>query len=71
MPEGRFLGERASVAAMDPPALVAADGTGGVGVGRRDAESQGHAIEVGTDQATADGGAQKLGQEQGVPPNER
>ena len=70
MPEDRLLGEVASVAAMDPPGLVAAGGTGGVGVRRRDAESQGVAIEVGPDQATADGGAQKLGQEQGVPPKE-
>ena len=70
MPEDRFLGEVASVAAMDPPGLVAAGGTGCVGVRRRDAESQGVAIEVGTDQATADGGAQKLGQKQEVPPKE-
>ena len=55
MTEDRFLGEAASVAAMNPPSLVAADGTGCVGVGRRDPESQGDAIEVGPDQATADG----------------
>ena len=68
MPEGGFLGETASVAAVDPPGLVAADGTGCVGVGRRDSESQGEAIEVGADQATADRGVQKLGQEQERPP---
>ena len=54
MSEDRFLGETASVAAMDPPSLVAADGTGCVGVRRRDTESQSVVIEVGPDQATAD-----------------
>ena len=63
MPEDRLLGETASVAAVDSPGLVTADRAGCVGSGR-DPESQGVAIEVGPDQATAGGSAQKLGQEQ-------
>ena len=55
VPEDRLLGERARVAAMDSPGLVSAGGTGCVGVSGRDAEGQGGAIEVGADQATADG----------------
>ena len=68
MTEDRFLGEMAIVAAMHPPSLVAADGTGCVRVRRRDPESQSVVVEVGTDQATADRSAQKLRQEQRVPP---
>jgi hypothetical protein len=68
MTENRFLGEMAVVAAMHPPSLVAADGTGSVRVRRRDTESQSVIVDVGTDQATADGSAQKLKQEQRVPP---
>src|SRR4051794_30897006 len=63
-----FLGEVAIVAAMHPPGHVAADGTGCVRVRRRDTESQSIMVEVGTDQATADGSAQELKQEQRVPP---
>jgi len=63
-----LLGEGASVAAMNSPGLKSAGGTGGVGFGRGDAEGQRGAIEVGTDQATAGGGVQKLGQEQEGPP---
>ena len=70
MTENRFLGEMAIVAAMHPPSLVAADGTGCVRVRRRDTESQSVVVEVGADQATADRSAQKLGQEQRVPPRE-
>src|ERR1700722_12995595 len=70
MTENRFLGEMAIVAAMHPPSLVAADGTGCVRVRRRDPESQRVVVEVGTDQATADRSAQKLRQEHRVPPNE-
>jgi hypothetical protein len=65
MTENRFLGEMAIVVAMHPPSLVAADGTRCVGVHRRDTESQSVVVEVGADQATADGSAQKLGQKQG------
>ena len=68
MSEHRFLGKTACVAAMHPPSLVAADGTGCVGIRRRDPESQNLVIEVGADQTTADGSAQKLGQKQGMPP---
>src|SRR3954454_13820548 len=68
VPKGGFLGETASVAAVDPPGLVSADGTGCFGVGRGDSESQVKAIEVGADQATADRGMQKLGQKQERPP---
>ena len=70
MTEDRFLGETAVVTAMHPPSLVAADGTGSVGFRRRDAESQSVVVEVGADQATADGSAQELGQKQGVPPKD-
>ena len=70
MTENRFLGEMAIVAAMHPPRLVAADGTGYVRVRRRDPESQRVVVEVGTDQTTADRSAQKLRQEQRVPPGE-
>src|SRR4051812_15630431 len=68
VPKGGFLGETASVAAVDPPGLVSADGTGCFGVGRGDSESQVKAIEVGADQATADRGMQKLSQKQERPP---
>ena len=68
MTEDRFLGEMAIVVAMYTPSLVAADGTGCVRVRRRDAQSQSVVVEVGTDQATADRSAQKLRQEQRVPP---
>src|SRR4051794_24901637 len=67
-PEGGLLGEGAGVSAMDSPGLESAGGTVGVGFGRGDAQGQGGAIEVGADQATAGGGAQELGQEQGGPP---
>jgi hypothetical protein len=67
MPEDRLLGETARVAAMDTPTLVAADRTECVCVRRRDPESQDSVIEVGADQATADGSAQKLGEKQGLP----
>jgi hypothetical protein len=70
MTEDRFLGEMAIVVAMHTPSLVAADGTGCVRVRRRDAQSQSVVVEVGTDQATADRSAQKLRQEQRVPPKE-
>ena len=70
MTEDRFLGKEAIVAAMNPPSVVAADGTGCVGVRRRDTESQGVVVEVGSEQATADGSAQKLGQKQGASPRE-
>ncbi len=63
-----FLREGARVAAVHPPTLVAADRTGCVGMRRRDPKRQGNAIEVGPDQATADGSAQKLEQEQEKPP---
>jgi len=68
VPENGFLGEATRVAAVDPPRLVAARGTGGVGIRRRDPQSEGHAIAVGADQATADGNAQKLEQKQEKPP---
>ena len=67
MTENRFLGEMAIVAAMHPPGHMAADGTGCVRVRRRDTESQSVLVEVGTDEASADGSAQELGQEQRVP----
>src|SRR5665213_4547339 len=70
MTENRFLGKMAIVAAMHPPSLVAAVGTGCVRVRRRDPESQSVVVEVGTDQATAGRSAQKLRQEQRVPPKE-
>ena len=70
MTENRFLGEMAIVAAMYPPRVVAADGAGCARVRRRDTESQSVVVEVGTDQATAYRSAQKLRQEQRVPPNE-
>src|SRR5207248_7585 len=57
-PEDGFLGEGAGVSAMDSPGLVSTGGTGGVRSGRGDAEGQGGAVEFGTDQATAGGGAQ-------------
>ena len=68
MPEDRFFREAARVVAMNSPTLIAAGGTGCVGARRRDTESQGGTIEVGPDQATADGRAQKLGQKQERPP---
>ena len=70
MTEDRFLGEMAIVAAMHPPSLASAEGTGCVRVRRRDPESQSVVVEVGTDQATADRSAQELRQEQRVPPDE-
>ena len=54
MTENRFLGEMAIVAAMHSPSVVAADGTGCLGVRGRDTESQSVVVEVGADQATAD-----------------
>src|SRR5262245_48028279 len=66
--ENRFVGEAARVAAVHPPTLVAAGRTGCVGIRRGDPQSQGNAIEVGPDEATTDGGAQKLEQEQEWPP---
>jgi hypothetical protein len=57
MTENRFLREGAIVAAMHPPSLVAAGGTGYVWGRRRDTENQSVVVEVGTDQATADGSA--------------
>ena len=62
--ENRFLGEAAIVAAMHSPGLVAANGAVGVEVRRGDAESQSVIVDVSTDQAAADGSAQK----QWVPP---
>ena len=64
MTEDRFLGEMAIVAAMHPPGVAAAGGTGCVRVRRRDAESQNVIVEVGADQATAGRSAQKQRQEQ-------
>ena len=55
MTENRFLGEMAIVAAMHPPSVVAADGTGCVRVHHHDARESEVVVEVGTDQATADG----------------
>ena len=66
--EGGFLGEVSCVSAVDTLALAPAGGTGRVGVSGRDTESQGRAIKVGPDQATADGGAQEIEQEQEIPP---
>jgi len=70
VPEGRFLGEAAGVAAVNRPTFMAADRTGCVRVRRRDPESQGDAIEISPGQATADGSAQKLGEKQGMSPRE-
>src|SRR3954468_2023237 len=67
-PKGGFLRDTASVAAVGPPGLVSADGTGCFGVGRGDSESQVEAIEVGADQGTADRDMQKLSQKQERPP---
>lgn len=68
VPKDRFLGEAASVATVDRPTCIAADWAGCVGVRRRDREGQDVAVEIGLDQATADGSAQKLGEKQGMPP---
>ena len=71
MPEGRFVCETTCVTAMHSPSLVAAHGTGCVGVRRGDPESQGDVVEVGADQATAERSTQKLRQKQGKPLKER
>jgi hypothetical protein len=68
VPKDRFLGKATRVAAVDRPGFITADGAECVGVGRRDPESQDVALEIGLDQATADGGAQKLGEKQGMSP---
>jgi hypothetical protein len=64
MPEGRFLGEAAIVAAMDSPGLLPAGGTGCVWGRGCDPESQSGVIEVGADQATANGGTKELEEKQ-------
>jgi hypothetical protein len=64
MAEGGFLGELASVAAMDSPGLLSARGTGCMRGRGSDPEGQCGAIEFGPDQATADGSTQELGEEQ-------
>ena len=69
--EDRFLSEEASIAAMDPPSLLAADGTACVGVRRSDVQGQRIVIESGVDQATAERSMQKLEQKQEVPPKRR
>jgi hypothetical protein len=66
--EGRFLSKVTRVAAVNRLALIPAGGTGRAGVSGRDAEGEGHAIEIGPDQAAANRGAQQLEQEQEMPP---
>ncbi len=63
MSENGFLGETATVTAVHTPILVTAGRTGCVRIRRCDPESQGNTIEVGPDQATADGSVRKLEQE--------
>jgi hypothetical protein len=64
MPEGGFLGELASVAAMDSPGVLSAGGTGCVGGRCGDPEGQDGTIEVGPDQARAEGSTKELGEKQ-------
>ena len=70
VPEGRFLGEAASVAAMDSPGLLPAGGTGCIRGRGGDPEGQSGAIEISPDQATADGSTKELGEKQASLPGD-
>ena len=70
VPEEGFLGKLASVAAMDSPGLLSADGTGCMRGRCGDPEGQGSTIEIGPDKATADGGTKELGEKQARLPSD-
>jgi hypothetical protein len=71
LPEGGFLGELASVAAMDSPGLLPAGGTECMRGRCGDHEGQRAAIEIGPDQAAGDGDTKELGEKQAKLPVEK
>jgi hypothetical protein len=64
VPERRFLGEAAGIAAMDSPGLLSAGWTRCVGGRCGDPKGQDDTIEVGLDQARTEGGTKELGEKQ-------